>query len=83
MLGLAGKETMDNAYDTGVVTDLWAGCCVYRLRDGRQCKRSATELTTWGAFCWQHASPIYATRNIQQDAATIKLSFKKGTQRNE
>ena len=48
---------------------LLAGCCVYRLADGRQCKRSATKLTTWGAFCWQHASRVYAIQHIQQATA--------------
>ena len=48
---------------------LLAGCCVYRLADGCQCKRSATELTTWGAFCWQHASRVYAIQHIQQATA--------------
>jgi hypothetical protein len=43
-----------------------AGCCVYRLADGCQCKRPATEFTTWGAFCWQHASPVYAIQHVQQ-----------------
>ena len=58
-------------------TSLLAGCCVYRLADGRQCKRSATELTTWGAFCWQHASPVYAIRHIQQATANVERG-KKG-----
>ena len=52
------------------------GCCVYRLSDGCQCKRSATELTTWGAFCWQHASPRFAIRSLTQGQANIVLSVK-------
>jgi hypothetical protein len=59
-------------------TALLAGCCVYRLEDGCQCKRSATEWTTWGAFCWQHASPVYAIRHIQQATANSVIEFTSG-----
>ena len=68
------EHTVKSTEEGGAVsmspsTSLLAGCCVYRLANGHQCKRSATELTTWGAFCWQHASPVYAIRHVQQARA--------------
>jgi len=53
----------------GTLDPLLAGNCVFRLKDVRQCKRPATELTTWGAFCWQHASPRFAIRSLTQEQA--------------
>lgn len=50
-------------------TALLAGNCVYRLKGLHQCKRSAAELTKWGAFCWQHASPRFAIRSLTQGLA--------------
>ena len=47
---------------------LLAGNCVFRINGIRQCKRAATEATTWGAFCWQHASPYFAIRSVLEQA---------------
>ena len=51
---------------------LLAGNCVFRLKDVHQCKRPATELTTWGAFCWQHSSPRFAIRSLTQGQANTR-----------
>lgn len=58
----------------GTLDPLLAGNCVFRLKDVHQCKRPATVLTTWGAFCWQHASPRFAIRSLTQGQANTSLS---------
>lgn len=52
----------------GTLDPLLAMKCVFRIKGLSQCKRPATELTTWGAFCRQHASPRFAIRSVQETA---------------
>ena len=47
--------------------------CAFRLANGHRCKRSTTEATTWGVFCWRHARPAYAIRHVQQAQASARI----------